>query len=224
MVDPERQRLNMVESQVRPSDVTDRRVLAAMTNTPREAFVPAPLRSLAYMDDGIALTTGKNGQKPVRAMMAPRVLAKLLQALDLTETDVVLDIGCATGYSTAILAAIAETVVALEADPEWTEQASENLSSLGLDNTAVVTGVLKDGYASEGPYDAIFLGGTVAMVPEDLLDQLKDGGRLVTVVAEGPLSRAVIWRRSGEIFDREDAFEASAPELPGFERKAEFTF
>ncbi len=224
MVDPVLQRLNMVESQVRPSDVTDRRVVTAMSNTPREAFVPPAMKPLAYMDEAIALTVAKPGKNAARALMAPRVLAKLLQALDLSETDVVLDIGCATGYSTAILAEIAETVVALESDPELSEQASENLSSLSLDNTAVVTGTLKDGYANEGPYDAIFLGGAVPEVPDDLLDQLKDGGRLVTVVSNGPVSRAVIWRRLGEAFDCEEAFEAAAPELPGFERKAAFSF
>lgn len=222
MVDPALQRLNMVESQVRPSDVTDRRILTAMSNIPREAFVPAAMKPLAYMDEAILLTPPKGSQKHGRSLMAPRAFAKLLQALDLGKTDVVLDIGCATGYSTAILAGIAETVVALESDPELAEQATEILSSLSIDNAVVVTGLLKDGYAGECPYDAIFVGGEVGAIPDELLDQLKDGGRLVTVVSESGLSRAIIWRRLGENFDREIAFEAASPRLPGFERKATF--
>ncbi len=212
----------MVESQVRPSDVTDRRITKAMSDIPREVFVPEAMQSLAYMDTAVALTAEKPGQRQARTLMAPRTFAKLVQLLDLSEKDVVLDVGCATGYSTAILSSIAETVVALESDAALAEQATEVLSNIGRDNAAVVVGPLKDGYPSEGPYDAIFVGGEVPAVPDGLLDQLKDGGVLVTIVADGKISRAIVWQRTGETFDRREAFEASAAPLPGFERKTAF--
>lgn len=216
------QRTNMVESQIRPSGVTDRRILAAMLDIPREPFVPPAFKALAYIDEKIPLTALSDG-KPVqpRTLMAPRNFARLVQLAEISPGDVVLDVGCATGYSAAVLGRLAETVVALEVDPKLAEVAGKLLSESSYDNVAVVTGELAAGYPDEGPYDAIIIEGSVDEVPFSLLDQLKDGGRLVAV-RNGRPSRAVLWRRLGATFDERDAFEAAASPLPGFEKPREF--
>ena len=221
-IDFEKQRKNMVESQVRPSDVTDRRLMRAMLEVPREEFVPTALKPTAYMDGTLMITKAAPGL-PARGLMAPRAFAKLLQLAEISDTNIVLDVGCASGYSTAVIAKIAQTVVALETDAALVESASKSLEALGLVNAAVVTGSLENGYAAEGPYDAIVVAGAVETMPAMLLDQLKDGGRLVAVGAGLP-QRAVIWRRSGRSFDRREVFEASAPAMPGFEVRKEFVF
>lgn len=221
MVDIATQRLNMVESQVRPSDVVDRRIPAAMSQIPREEFVPEALRAIAYMDDHVSLDA--TAAAP-RCLLAPRVLAKMIQHLELADTDLVLDIGCATGYSTAVLAHIAQTVVGLESDHALAEQAATALDRVGIDNAAVVEGALAEGHATEGPYDAILLNGTVDQVPPALLDQLKDGGRLVTIMAQSGYGRAMQWRRLDATFDAVWLFDATAPALPGFAHKREFVF
>ncbi len=223
MIDTAVQRLNMVESQVRPSEITDRRIIRAMNEIPREEFVPLPMRQIAYSDGEVRLKTAQPGGQ-VRGLMAPRTFAKLLQLAKIDEGDVVLDVGCATGYSSAVIYRIAETVVALEQDPEMIEKAIELNEKLGLDNIVVVTGQLEAGYPSEGPFSAIILEGAVSKVPESLLDQLKDGGRLVAVVENGSVSKAVVWHRFGENFDRSTAFEVSSPSLPGFSAPATFDF
>lgn len=222
MIDAAVQRKNMVESQIRPSDVTDRRIIRAMLETPRERFVPSTLASLAYMDEVIALETG--GRPPHRAMMAPRAFAKLAQAAEINQGDIVLDVGCATGYSSAILARLAETVVALESDSAMGEKAQSILSDLAIDNVVIVNGELEYGYPKEGPYDAIVVEGLVERMPDDLLDQLKDGGRLVAVFRDRGLSYAAVWRRIGQNFDRRDLFECSAPPLAGFAQPETFVF
>lgn len=222
MIDMALQRKNMVESQVRPSDVTDRRILNAMLAVPREAFVPSGLKPLAYIDEALTLVRAGAGVA-ARGMMAPRPFAKLLQLAEIEAGDVVLDIGCASGYSAAVISRLAQTVVALESDSALADLATKSLADLGADNTAVVTGDLEVGYASEGPYDAIVIEGAIEQLPPVLLDQLKDGGRLVAVAAGLP-SHAVVWRRTGRLSDRRVAFEAAAPALPGFERKFQFVF
>lgn len=222
MIDMALQRKNMVESQVRPSDVTDRRILNAMLAVPRETFVPSGLKPLAYMDEALTLVRAGAGVA-ARGMMAPRPFARLLQLAEIEAGDVVLDIGCASGYSAAVISRLAQTVVALESDSALADLATKSLADLGADNTAVVTGDLEVGYASEGPYDAIVIEGAIEQLPPVLLDQLKDGGRLVAVAAGLP-SHAVVWRRTGRLSDRRVAFEAAAPVLPGFERKFQFVF
>jgi protein-L-isoaspartate(D-aspartate) O-methyltransferase len=220
------QRKNMVESQVRPSDVTDRRIIRAMLDIPREMFVGPAQRDIAYMDEALTLTRGGHGH-PRRQMPSPRVLAKLIQMLDLGEREIVLEIGAATGYGAAVLARIAQTVVALEADGELAAEAQRVLPALSIDNVAVVSGPLEAGYVGEGPFDAILINGSVADVPIAVLDQLKDGGRLVAVVNQGPAGRtgkATQWRRIGGNFDRRAVFDATAPLLPGFEAKPQFVF
>ena len=221
MADFAQQRYNMVESQVRPSDVTDRRIFRAMLELPREQFVPTALKPISYMDQKIAFTKASKGAEP-RGLLEPRVLAKLVQLAEIGEHDVVLDVGCGPGYSAALMGKLGETVVALEADAELGETAGKVLSDLGLDNVAVVSGALESGYSDEGPYDAIFVGGRVEEMPAALLDQLKDGGRLVAVRGTPVHARAVIWRRIGAIFDVQEAFEAAAPLLPGFAKAKSF--
>lgn len=216
MADAALQRKNMVESQVRPSDVTDRRIIRAMSDVPRHLFVPEAARSLAYMDEPVRLSAG-------RFLMAPRTFAKLVQLAEIDATGVVLDIGAATGYSSAVLGRIASAVVALEEDAELAAEATRAIESQGIENVALVKGPLAAGYAAEGPYDAIILEGAIEVVPPALLDQLKDGGRLVAVMAEHAVPKAFVWRRSGKAVDAAAVFDADAPVLPGFARAKEFS-
>ena len=222
MADVALQRKNMVESQVRPNDVTDRRIINAMLNVPREAFLPTALKPIAYIDETLPLVKAADGA-PARGLMAPRVFAKLIQLAEVSESDIVLDVGGLTGYSAAVIARLAQTVVVLESDPALAETATKALEDLGVDNAAVVAGDLEVGYPSEGPYDAIIVEGTIDAMPPGLLDQLKDGGRLVAIESGIP-SEGVIWRRMGRTFDRRIAFEAAAPIVPGFQKNREFVF
>lgn len=221
MVTPVLQRTNMVESQVRPSDVTDRRILAAMQEVPRELFAPPEFRALAYMDEALPLTSSAGSR---RALMPPRVFAKLLQLLELGHDDNVLDVGAATGYAAAVLSKIAGSVVALESDEALAGQATDILAGLAIGNVAVVRGSLVDGLAEQGPYNAILLEGSVDEVPEAILNQLSPDGRLATVMRGDEGSHAVVWLRTEDSFARRVAFDAVAPPLPGFEKVTTFTF
>jgi protein-L-isoaspartate(D-aspartate) O-methyltransferase len=222
MTDFSKQRLNMVESQVRPSDVTDQRIIRAMLDVPRELFVPTELAPLAYIDDPVPVRArSKAGE--ARCLLPPRTLAKLLQLLDLGPQSAVLDVGCATGYSTAVLAKLAGRVVALEAERDLALAARSTLEKLGVDNATVVEGPLTGGAAGHGRFDAILINGAVPSVPPALLDELADGGRLAAVLRQGPLCRVHLWRRTGSALDEEPAFEAAAAPLPGFEEPVEFT-
>lgn len=216
------QRKNMIESQVRPSDVTDRRIVRAMGEIPRELFVPDAARALAYMDDAIALEVSASGSR--RALLAPRTFAKLAQAAEIDAGSVVLDVGAATGYSSAVLAALGARVIALEADPALAQHARETLAQLNVAGVDVFEGDLALGWTSEGPYDAIVVEGAVEFVPPVLLDQLKDGGRLVAILAARGTARATVWRRDGSVFGMNDIFDANAELLPGFKRAASFVF
>jgi protein-L-isoaspartate(D-aspartate) O-methyltransferase len=219
MVDAATQRLNMVDSQVLTSDVTDRRILRAMRELPRELFVPASMAALAYMDEPVPLTPPGPGR---RWLLAPRLQAKLLQLASIDEGDRVLDVGCGTGYSSAVLAGMAKTVVALESDVRLAEQARTNLAARGLDHVEVVVGELTSGWAAKAPFDAIVIEGAVPLVAEMLFDQLKDGGCLVAIVCQYGLGKATIWRRLGRSVDSWTTFDASTPVLPGFEHAAVF--
>ncbi|MBX3491716.1 MAG: protein-L-isoaspartate O-methyltransferase [Parvibaculum sp.] len=213
-------RHNMVESQVRVNAVTDGRVIDAMSAVPRERFVPMSRQSLAYMDEDVPV--GEGGA--ARFLMEPRVFAKLAQLAAVGPDDLVLDVGCGTGYSTAVLSRLAGTVVALESDGDLAARAGATLSDLGVDNAVVVAGPLNEGYAKQAPYDAIFLNGSVGAIPEAFKAQLKDGGRLVAVVGDGISGRARIFVRSGDTLSSRDAFDANIKPLPGFQPVESFVF
>lgn len=223
MIDFDSARLKMVDSQIRTTDVTSHSLLSAFLDVPREAFVPERLAPLAYIDSDIEVAPARNGQ-PARFLMEPSPLAKLLQLAEIEPTDVVLEVGAATGYGSAILSKVASSVVALECDEELAAIANERLSAHGFDNVAVVKGDLEKGYAAEAPYDVIFLNGAVEVVPHALFDQLRDGGRLVAVVGYGNASSASLFVREGAAVSRRFAFNTSVKPLPGFRKAAEFVF
>ncbi len=217
MTDFSSARRHMVDGQVRTVDVTDLRVISAMLEVPRERFVPASATALAYLD--LEMVIGEGGS---RRLLKPQVLAKLLSAADLTGTDRVLDVGCATGYSAALLAAIAGQVVALEQDAGLAKAAQTALAS--LPNVSVVSGPLTAGWASGGPYDLILLEGAIEVEPQAFCAQLKEGGRLLCVLGSGPNAKAMLYRRSGDELGGRPVFDAAAPLLPGFAKAPVFAF
>ena len=219
MVDFAQARRIMVDCQVRPSDVTDLRIIAAMLDVPRERFVAASQRGVAYLDVDVAAADGSR-----RALLKPMVFSKLLQAAGIGETDRVLDVGCATGYSAAVLSQLAASVVALEEEAALGGAAATNLTALGAANVTVVNGSLAAGWAQGGPYDAILLEGCSEIVPEQLLAQLKEGGRLLAVIGSGPVSKATIYRSTGGHATAQPLFDANALVLPGFVKSKEFVF
>jgi protein-L-isoaspartate(D-aspartate) O-methyltransferase len=210
----------MVDCQVRTSDVTDQRIIAAMLDLPRERFVPERNASLAYLDLDAAVTSGT----PARRLLKPMVLAKLVQAAEIGPQDRVLDVACATGYSSALLARLARNVVALEEDASLARHARENLAAVGAVNAEVVSGALPDGWPAGAPYDVIFVNGAAEVVPERLLRQLAPGGRLVGVVGRAPASKAVLYLASGGQASALPIFDAAAPPLPGFAEPPAFVF
>ena len=210
-------RQNMVECQVRPNQVTDQRLLDALSDIPREAFVPKFRQGIAYVDEAVAIADG-------RYMMEPMILGRLLQTAQVTADAVVLDIGCGSGYSAAVLSRLASTVVALECDPALAALATETLSGLGIDTVAVVEGPLEAGYAKQGPYDVILFDGAVDAIPDVIRDQIADGGRLVGIVDDGSLGKGTILANYAGVFSSRQIFDAGTPALPGFEAAPAFQF
>jgi protein-L-isoaspartate(D-aspartate) O-methyltransferase len=215
-------RHNMVEGQIRTNRVTDPALLDALAELPREQFVPAERRSTAYIDEDLRVAGGPSGD---RYMMEPMVLARLLQAAEPTKSDVALDVGCVTGYATAVLARLTATAIGLECDRALARQASETLARLGIDNAIVVEGRLAEGYAKHGPYDIILVNGAVAEFPAALLDQLAEGGRLVGVrrAGAGPGAAMLMLKRHGAVAGR-TLFEAATPYLPDLAPRPRFVF
>lgn len=215
------QRKNMVESQVRPSDVTDRRITTAMQDVARERFVPPALASLAYMDDPLAVAPG-------RSLMAPRTFARLLQLADVQQTDKVLIVGALSGYSAVVMAAMARDIVALDTDAGFAAATKMALSERSVANVTVVTGALESGWAANAPFDVIFVEGGLEHVPDALTAQLAVTGRMVGIENSGGVGRAVVLQKAGakgaETLSRRVAFEAAAGCLPGFERAKAFAF
>jgi protein-L-isoaspartate(D-aspartate) O-methyltransferase len=213
-------RQKMVDGQVRPNDVTDIRILDAMLAVPREAFVPPDKLALAYLDRD--LDVGAGGAK--RYLIKPQVLAKMVQAAEIKDTDKVLVAGSAAGYTAAIVAGLAGRVVATESDSAEVAKAKDVLAQLGLANVTFAASAAADGDPAAAPYDVIVLDGATEIPPERLYGQLKEGGRLVGVFATTRPPRATIVTHSHGDFGSRALFDASAPVLPGLERLPAFVF
>lgn len=199
----------MVDTQVRPSDVTKFPIIDAFLDVPREVYVPPALKEAAYVGESLNMGGGRH-------LLDPTVFAKILDALDISKSDAILDVGCGLGYSTAILAHMADFVVGLEDHEDRANEAQSNLSAQGVDNAVVSNGRLTAGVAESGPYDAIVLQGAVSQIPDTLTDQLRDGGRIAAIFMESAVGSVKIGRKvDGEIVWR-FAFNASAPMLPDF--------
>ena len=215
----------MVDCQVRPSDVTRYAIIEAMLWAPRELFVAKARRDVAYAGADIELAPG-------RVLLEPRTLAKMLESANIGANDLVLDLAPGTGYSTAVIARMAEAVIAIEPDPDLAGPAQALLGDLEVDNAVIGQGEPAAGDAAHGPYDVIFINGAVETVPEALSAQLKEGGRLVALFRNGGVHGGVhggggqccVLTRAGAGVSRRHVFDADAPLLAGFERTAEFAF
>lgn len=206
-------RLTMVESQLRPNGVTDPSLIRAMSEIPREAFLPAEQRALAYVDDDIEL--GRNLPTGPRFLLSPMTFGRMVQILMLQNEERVLDVGCGSGYSSAILSRLARTVVGLESDAVLAAQAESLLASLHIRNATLALASLSGGDPAGSPYDAILVNGRIEGPPFGLLGQLKDGGRLAAVVGDRELARIALFTRNGA-FSMRHVFEAAAPPVPEF--------
>jgi protein-L-isoaspartate(D-aspartate) O-methyltransferase len=210
-----RARENMIENDVRTNDVTDRRLIAALRAVPREAFVSSESLPLAYAGFSVPVGLGRH-------LMDARSFAKLVQAAAIKPDERVLDVGCATGYASAVLARLAGEVVALESEESFAKVAETALR--GVTNVRVVRGDLREGAPGKGPFDVIFINGGVEVLPDQLTQQLKDGGRLLCVALSGPLGRGRVYERVGEVVSSRDLFDARVPVLPGFAKLPSFVF
>lgn len=217
MADYKSRRTMMVDTQVRPSDVTKFPIIDALLSVPREEYVPDHKREAAYIGETIELDDG-------RVLLEARTFAKMLEAVDVQPSDVVLDLGCGYGYSTAVLAQMADFVVAVEDDAARAQESQSILTAQGVDNAAVFEGLLTDGAAKNGPYDVVILQGAVEELPAALLEQVKDGGRVVAIFAEGALGVVRIGRKIDGVMNWRMAFNASAPTLAGFAKEVAFSF
>ncbi|MEI2388071.1 protein-L-isoaspartate O-methyltransferase [Breoghania sp. JC706] len=216
-------RRRMVDNQLRTRDITDYRILDAMGTVPRELFVPKAKRPFAYSDRDLEIKpAGSDG--PARYLASAQTFGKLVQLADIDNSDIVLVVGCASAYATAVLARIANSVVGVEGDEALAHAASEALVEQGIDNAAIVSGDPTKGLASEGPFDVILIEGAVDQIPQALTSQLKDGGRLVCVKGRGGSAEAILALCSDGKISMRPAFNACLPALPGFEKDAEFVF
>lgn len=218
MTDLAHARTNMIESQLRPNNVTGARILGAIRETPRELFVPAARRGIAYVDEDIDIGHG-------RYLIEPMVFGRMLELAGVGPDDIVLDIACGTGYSAAVLARLANTVVAVEDVPALAAQANEIMTELAIGNAVVVTGPLTEGRQSEAPFDVILIDGAVAEIPTALIAQLAEGGRLVAVVRPGAGSgRITMLLNTGGAISLTQAYDASTPVLGAFKPEPGFVF
>ncbi|MBB5515414.1 protein-L-isoaspartate(D-aspartate) O-methyltransferase [Rubricella aquisinus] len=210
-------RTAMVDCQVRPSDVTRYPIISAMLSVPREEFVPSDMRSVAYAGEDISLSAD-------RSILAPRTFAKMLDALALSGNELVLDIGAGYGYSTAVIAHMAQAVIGLEEVESLATAATTALSAAGADNAVIETGPLAEGAAAHGPYDAMVVQGAVEELPQAIVDQLRPDGRIVMLKAEGALCYAVLGVKGARGVSWRRIFDATAPVLPGFSKAPTFVF
>lgn len=215
MPDYQTRRTLMVDTQVRPSDVTKYPIIEALLTVPREDYVPDAKRDAAYIGENIDIGGG-------RVLLEPRTFAKMLDVADVQRSDVVLDLGCGFGYSTAVLALMADFVVAVEDDSVRAEEAQSNLSNHSVDNAAVFEGPLTEGAEKNGPYDLILLQGAVEVLPDGLVAQVKEGGRIVALFVEGALGVARIGNKIDGVMHWRMSFNANAPVLDGFAKEASF--
>jgi len=214
----EQARFNMIEQQIRPWDVLDTSVLGLLSAVRREDFVPAAHQAQAFTDLELPLGNG-------RSLLAPRVEARLVQDLNLSKRDTVLLVGAATGYVAALLAHKAQRVIGLEADAALAAVARNNLRKGGVNNAEIVQADGSQGFAAQAPFDAILLAGSVAQVPQTLLDQIKVGGRLLAIVGDEPVMQATLFTRVAEgQFTRQELFDTVANRLPGFPEPSKFQF
>jgi protein-L-isoaspartate(D-aspartate) O-methyltransferase len=217
MVDIAALRTKMVDGQIRPNDVTDHRIIEAMLEVPREAFVPAARAELAYVDLNVAVGEGRH-------LIQPMILGRMLQEVDIRPSDAVLEIAGATGYGSAVAARLAARVVLVEENPVLADAARAALAAAGADTVTVVTGPHKAGAPAQAPFDVILVNGAVELLPDAFADQLADGGRLVVVVGAGQAARAMLYTRSGKDVSGRALFNASVPLLPGFSPEPAFVF
>ena len=207
----------MVDCQVRPSDVTRYAIIEAMLWAPRELFVAKAKRDVAYAEAEVELAPG-------RVLLEPRTFAKMLETANIGSQDLVLDLAPGTGYSTAVIARMAEAVLAIEPVAELAGPAQALLDSLEVDNAVIGQGDPAVGDAAHGPYDVIFINGAVEALPEALGAQLKEGGRLVALFRAGGVGQCCVLTRAGAGVSRRYVFVADAPLLVGFESADEFAF
>lgn len=215
MTDFSTRRRVMVDSQVRPSDVTKFPIIEAMLSVPREVYVPEAQAEAAYVSECVELGGG-------RVLLEPRTFAKMLDALNLQAGEMVLDLGCGLGYSSAVIARMVDAVVAVEEDAAMAADAQANLSGNDVDNAAVIEGPLAAGAAKHGPYDAIIIEGGVEEVPAAITDQLREGGRIVAIFMEGSLGTCRMGVKSADEVTWRFSFNATAPVLSGFTRQVAF--
>lgn len=215
MVDYSARRTMMVDTQVRPSDVTKFPIIDAMLSIPRELYVPDDLKEAAYVGENLALSAD-------RVMLEPRTLAKMLDALEIEPSHVCLDLGCGYGYATALLARLSDFVIGVEDDPTMAKEAETLLAEQGVHNAAVLQGDLNEGAATSGPYDIIVTQGAVEDVPEGIIDQIREGGKIACIFAEKALGVVRIGHKIDGTLTWRFAFNASAPVLRGFEKAANF--
>ncbi len=223
-MDYARARALMVSSQVRVNDVTDRAIQDAMARIPRERFVPASQRDFAYVEREFVYRASDDPGS-TRVLLTARDFAKLLAAAEISASELVLDIGCGTGYSTAILADLAEMVIGVEPVEAHRKHAQDLLADLKCDNTAIVDGNMLEGTPNQGPFDVIVIAATIQILPDALISQLKPGGRLAAIWRDSASDKGVIIKRTGSSFSRVPQFDAGAGQvLPGFERTPTFVF
>lgn len=209
----------MVDSQIRPNKVIDDRVIAAFMSVPRERFVSKNMQNLAYIDEDIHLSGG-------RFIVEAMVMARIIQTLALDASQSVMLIGAGTGYTAALLSSLVESVIAIETRAQMVEKAQQAVTALDIGNVAVIKARLQDGYASEAPYDAIIIEGAVEQMPQSLLDQLADGGRLAAIWRPdgNQAGEACIWHKTGDAVTRTALFTAQVPVLDEFRAKPKFSF
>lgn len=213
-----RARVNMVENQLRPNRIEDRTLIEAMLDVPRERFVPKPLRGVAYADEDLQLPGGGH-------LIEPLVLARLIEAARIRPQDVVLVLGCSTGYAGVVLARLAATVILLQPDAAAIAQTESLLEELAVDNVVVAAGADPSaGHPSQAPFDVILLVGSVEAVPPALLEQIGEGGRLVAVIDDGRIGKGTVFIRLHGVIGSQVMFDAQIPRLPGLPQRVEFAF